>query len=52
MRAKINAGGHDSLYRMGDFVETMLRQVMAALMTNTRQLAAEVSSMPPTHWKH
>jgi len=29
--------------RMGDIVETMLRDVMAALMTNDRALAAEVS---------
>jgi phosphate:Na+ symporter len=31
--------------RMGDFVETMLRQVMVAIMTNNRQLAAEISRM-------
>jgi phosphate:Na+ symporter len=31
--------------RMGDVVETMLRQVMVAIMTNNRQLAAEVSRM-------
>jgi phosphate:Na+ symporter len=29
--------------RMGDFVETMLRDVMNALMTNSRGLVAEVS---------
>jgi phosphate:Na+ symporter len=34
--------------RMGDFVETMLRQVMVAIMTNDRQLAAEVSRMDNT----
>jgi phosphate:Na+ symporter len=31
--------------RMGDIVEVMLRQVMTALMTNDRGLAAEVSRM-------
>jgi phosphate:Na+ symporter len=31
--------------RMGDAVETMLQQVMVALMTNDRTLAAEVSRM-------
>ena len=31
--------------RMGDIVEAMLRQVMAALMTNDRKLAGEVSRM-------
>jgi phosphate:Na+ symporter len=31
--------------RMGDVVETMLQQVMVALMTNDRTLAAEVSRM-------
>ena len=31
--------------RMGDVIEVMLRQVMAALMTNDRALAAEVSRM-------
>ncbi len=31
--------------RMGDMVETMLRQVIAAIMTNNRQLGAEVSRM-------
>jgi phosphate:Na+ symporter len=31
--------------RMGDVVETMLQQVMIALMTNDRALAAEVSRM-------
>jgi phosphate:Na+ symporter len=31
--------------RMGDFVETMLRQVMVAIRTNDRQLAVEVSRM-------
>ncbi len=31
--------------RMGDLVETMLRQVMTALMTNDRALAVEVSRM-------
>jgi phosphate:Na+ symporter len=31
--------------RMGDLVETMLRQVMVAIMMNDRQLAAEVSHM-------
>jgi phosphate:Na+ symporter len=31
--------------RMGDLIEVMLRQVMAALMTNDRALAAEVSRM-------
>jgi phosphate:Na+ symporter len=31
--------------RMGDIVETMLRQAMTALMTNDRKLAAEVSRM-------
>jgi phosphate:Na+ symporter len=31
--------------RMGDLVETMLRQVMVAIMTNNRQLAVEVSRM-------
>jgi phosphate:Na+ symporter len=31
--------------RMGDLVEAMLRQVMTALMTNDRALAAEVSRM-------
>jgi phosphate:Na+ symporter len=31
--------------RMGDFTETMLRQVMTALMTNDRALVAEVSRM-------
>jgi phosphate:Na+ symporter len=31
--------------RMGDIVETMLRQVMAALMTNNRALVGEVSRM-------
>ena len=30
---------------MGDVVETMLRQGMAALMSNDRKLAAEVSLM-------
>ncbi len=30
---------------MGDLVETMLRQVMVAIVTNNRQLAAEVSRM-------
>ena len=30
---------------MGDVVESMLRKAMAALMTNDRQLAAEVSRM-------
>jgi phosphate:Na+ symporter len=29
--------------RMGDFVETMLRQVMVAIMTNNKHLAVEVS---------
>jgi phosphate:Na+ symporter len=31
--------------RMGDIVESMLRQAMTALMTNDRKLAAEVSRM-------
>jgi phosphate:Na+ symporter len=31
--------------RMGDLVETMLRQVMVAVMTNDRRLAVEVSRM-------
>jgi phosphate:Na+ symporter len=31
--------------RMGDAVETMLKQVMVAMMTNNRSLAAEVSRM-------
>jgi phosphate:Na+ symporter len=31
--------------RMGDLVETMLRQVMVAIMTNNRPLAVEVSRM-------
>jgi phosphate:Na+ symporter len=31
--------------RMGDLVETMLRQVMVAIMTNNRHLAVEVSRM-------
>jgi phosphate:Na+ symporter len=31
--------------RMGDFVETMLAQVMTAIMTNDRKLVAEVSRM-------
>ena len=31
--------------RMGDTVETMLRQVMTAIMTNDRKLAGEVSRM-------
>jgi phosphate:Na+ symporter len=31
--------------RMGDLVETMLRQVMVAIMANDRRLAAEVSRM-------
>jgi phosphate:Na+ symporter len=31
--------------RMGDLVETMLRQVMVAIMTNNRPLALEVSRM-------
>jgi phosphate:Na+ symporter len=34
--------------RMGDFVEVMLRQVMAALMANDRALVAEVSRMDNT----
>jgi phosphate:Na+ symporter len=34
--------------RMGDVIEVMLRQVMAALMTNDRALAAEVSRMDNT----
>jgi phosphate:Na+ symporter len=34
--------------RMGDVVEVMLRQVMVALMTNDRALAAEVSRMDDT----
>jgi phosphate:Na+ symporter len=33
---------------MGDVVETMLQQVMVALMTNDRALAAEVSRMDNT----
>jgi len=31
--------------RMGDLVETMLRQAMTALLTNDRKLVAEISSM-------
>jgi phosphate:Na+ symporter len=31
--------------RMGDFVEVMLRQVMAAIMTNDRKLVADVQRM-------
>jgi phosphate:Na+ symporter len=31
--------------RMGDAIETMLRDVMAAIMTNDRKLAADVSKM-------
>jgi phosphate:Na+ symporter len=31
--------------RMGDIVETMLRQIMVAITTNDRQLASEVSRM-------
>jgi phosphate:Na+ symporter len=31
--------------RIGDLVETMLRQVMVAMMTNNREIAAEVSRM-------
>jgi phosphate:Na+ symporter len=34
--------------RMGDFVETMLRQVMVAIMSNDRRLAVEVSRMDNT----
>ncbi len=34
--------------RMGDVVETMLRKVMTALMTNDRALVAEVSQMDNT----
>jgi phosphate:Na+ symporter len=33
---------------MGNVVETMLQQVMVALMTNDRALAAEVSRMDNT----
>lgn len=31
--------------RMGDLIETMLRQAMTALLTNDRKLVAEISSM-------
>jgi phosphate:Na+ symporter len=39
--------GRETL-RMGDLVETMLRKIMTALMTNDRALVAEVSRMDDT----